>query len=89
MSSLPIPILGYVVLDKTGKALLYDPTILQFTETLQIDIPFIYDEGSFTIFRDKPTVENIKRTYQYEFNDFNYKVVTVPGVSEDSLAATV
>jgi hypothetical protein len=86
MSSLTTPILGYVVVDKTGNALLYDPTIIQYTESLSIDIPFMYDAGSFTVFRDKPTIEVIKQSYQYEFDNLGYRVITLTGVNEDCFA---
>jgi len=86
MSSLTTPILGYVVVDKSGNALLYDPTIIQYTETLSIDIPFMYDVSSFTVFRDKPTIEVIKQSYQYEFENLGYRVVTLAGIGEDSFA---
>lgn len=86
MATLDTPILGYGIVDKTGKLLLYDPTVFPLTETIQYDNPFNFDDGSFTVFRDMKTVNHVKSMYEYEFDDFGYRVVTIPGISEDSLA---
>jgi len=81
---------GWVVVDSQGECMLFDPTEFYLFETdTDVIIPFVYDSGRYTVFRDEEMLDELYAAWGKTIDEMEFNAVPLIDVMGEMMSCGV